>query len=241
MLVLANESIALLSPDVIAHKVHRMLNKRTTDGAPQFPEINMIWMISEKHVTEFRPGVVGIPSLLLRQEIPDPMGVEEFVESLQPRWATFHHVPCQIVSGATLSDLRFRKNPNLEQPSQEGLTMAQVWHNEYNARPYLARMADRILIKHAGRIFAQMTPGFLKGFTDADHARSKRVMRAWAHFLDEVNRRGMDMRDIAPAIRPIKRRLRQRKNVQRLTRLGRNDVCPCASGKKFKHCHGKAT
>ncbi|MDD2745415.1 MAG: SEC-C metal-binding domain-containing protein [Candidatus Gracilibacteria bacterium] len=21
--------------------------------------------------------------------------------------------------------------------------------------------------------------------------------------------------------------------------IGRNDVCPCGSGKKFKHCHGK--
>ena len=23
------------------------------------------------------------------------------------------------------------------------------------------------------------------------------------------------------------------------SRTGRNDVCPCGSGKKFKHCHGK--
>ena len=22
-------------------------------------------------------------------------------------------------------------------------------------------------------------------------------------------------------------------------RIGRNDTCPCGSGKKFKHCHGK--
>ncbi|WP_455107565.1 SEC-C metal-binding domain-containing protein [Porphyromonas sp.] len=21
--------------------------------------------------------------------------------------------------------------------------------------------------------------------------------------------------------------------------MGRNDLCPCGSGKKFKHCHGK--
>jgi preprotein translocase subunit SecA len=23
------------------------------------------------------------------------------------------------------------------------------------------------------------------------------------------------------------------------TRVGRNDPCPCGSGKKYKHCHGK--
>jgi uncharacterized protein YecA (UPF0149 family) len=22
-------------------------------------------------------------------------------------------------------------------------------------------------------------------------------------------------------------------------KIGRNDACPCGSGKKFKHCHGK--
>jgi preprotein translocase subunit SecA len=27
--------------------------------------------------------------------------------------------------------------------------------------------------------------------------------------------------------------------VRGAPRVGRNDVCPCGSGKKFKHCHGK--
>jgi len=24
-------------------------------------------------------------------------------------------------------------------------------------------------------------------------------------------------------------------------KVGRNDPCPCGSGKKYKHCHGKLT
>jgi len=24
-----------------------------------------------------------------------------------------------------------------------------------------------------------------------------------------------------------------------MAKVGRNDPCPCGSGKKFKHCHGK--
>jgi preprotein translocase subunit SecA len=27
--------------------------------------------------------------------------------------------------------------------------------------------------------------------------------------------------------------------VAEMPRVGRNDPCPCGSGKKFKHCHGK--
>lgn len=242
MLVLANEFIAILSPEVIAHKVHRMLNKRTPGGAPQFPEINMVWMISEKHVADLGSGMTGIPSLLMRQEIPDPMHVENFAESLQPRWAAFHNAPYRCVSGATLSDIQFAKNPNLEPPpSNQNLTRAQLWAREYAANPYLQHISDVRLIKHAGRLFAQLSPGLMKGCSDVQKAESTSMSlwRLWTHFLHEVNRRGMDMRDIAPAIRPIKRRLRVGENIEPLTRLGRNDLCPCRSGKKFKRCHGK--
>ena len=27
--------------------------------------------------------------------------------------------------------------------------------------------------------------------------------------------------------------------VPNLKKIGRNDACPCGSGKKYKHCHGK--
>ena len=27
--------------------------------------------------------------------------------------------------------------------------------------------------------------------------------------------------------------------VRRMDKVGRNDPCPCGSGKKYKHCHGK--
>jgi preprotein translocase subunit SecA len=32
---------------------------------------------------------------------------------------------------------------------------------------------------------------------------------------------------------------RQRPQVNVLPKVGRNDPCPCGSGKKYKHCHGK--
>ncbi len=35
-------------------------------------------------------------------------------------------------------------------------------------------------------------------------------------------------------------RVKHREPVRREQKVGRNDRCPCGSGKKFKHCHGKA-
>ncbi|NDH80352.1 MAG: hypothetical protein EBY70_09010, partial [Burkholderiaceae bacterium] len=29
------------------------------------------------------------------------------------------------------------------------------------------------------------------------------------------------------------------KSAADVPRVGRNDPCPCGSGKKYKHCHGK--
>jgi preprotein translocase subunit SecA len=31
------------------------------------------------------------------------------------------------------------------------------------------------------------------------------------------------------------------KPVRATQKIGRNDPCPCGSGKKYKHCHGKLT
>jgi uncharacterized protein YecA (UPF0149 family) len=33
--------------------------------------------------------------------------------------------------------------------------------------------------------------------------------------------------------------LTQNKNFQPQNKIGRNDPCPCGSGKKYKKCHGK--
>lgn len=239
MLVLANEAIAILSPDVIAHKVHRMLNKRLPDGRPQFPEINMVWMISEKHVTEFRPDMTGISCLLLRNAVPDPTDVETFVESLQHRWAEFHRVPCHVISGANVDELKFRKNPNLEKSPPRNPTRAESWAREYEARPYLQGLSDPRLIKHATRVFAGVTAGLMKQATGAQRARAQTLMRTWTHVLEEINRRGMDIRDLSVGIRPLGNRLRRRQSFDRQMRLGRNDPCPCTSGKKYKDCHGR--
>lgn len=38
----------------------------------------------------------------------------------------------------------------------------------------------------------------------------------------------------------IQKKFRDSKTVRNLTKVGRNDPCPCGSGKKYKNCCGKA-
>jgi preprotein translocase subunit SecA len=35
--------------------------------------------------------------------------------------------------------------------------------------------------------------------------------------------------------------VKQQPSVRHVAKVGRNDACPCGSGKKYKHCHGKLT
>lgn len=60
----------------------------------------------------------------------------------------------------------------------------------------------------------------------------------WDEEADEENDddEPLDERDFVPSIprwrQPIKR--------AEYSKVGRNDPCPCGSGKKYKYCHGKA-
>jgi preprotein translocase subunit SecA len=42
----------------------------------------------------------------------------------------------------------------------------------------------------------------------------------------------------APAA-PVSRPPFRRPQVQNFAGVGRNDICPCGSGKRFKNCHGR--
>lgn len=59
--------------------------------------------------------------------------------------------------------------------------------------------------------------------------------RDWYDFKDEDERqRELARREKAEAA------ARQAKPAPPPSKVGRNDPCPCGSGKKYKHCHGKA-
>ena len=45
--------------------------------------------------------------------------------------------------------------------------------------------------------------------------------------------------ELAGAARPTRRSRRRRSSSPSRRRLGRNEPCPCGSGKKFKLCHGR--
>lgn len=80
MLVLLNEFIDVLSPDVIAYRVDELLKKRTPGGELQFPEINAVWVINESHYTQVSPDLQAIPGLIMPGVAPDPTQVADYTK-----------------------------------------------------------------------------------------------------------------------------------------------------------------
>jgi len=74
-----------------------------------------------------------------------------------------------------------------------------------------------------------------KSPSDAEHEAAADSLTETAQqihaFWLEQRRQGLNRGDV-PGIMP------SREPIRNPGKVGRNDPCPCGSGKKFKHCHG---
>ena len=76
----------------------------------------------------------------------------------------------------------------------------------------------------------------LKAFSEDEHRQraaglGDTVRKIHAHFLQQ--RRSDAARGVTTAVR--------RQPIRNPEKVGRNDPCPCGSGKKYKQCHGSST
>ncbi|MCL4505724.1 MAG: SEC-C metal-binding domain-containing protein, partial [Chloroflexi bacterium] len=67
-------------------------------------------------------------------------------------------------------------------------------------------------------------------------------LRAFFNHIDAPMKfMAAELRARRPPANIMRHMAQQDANMQRLfTAAGRNDPCPCGSGRKFKHCHGRA-
>ncbi len=154
MLVILNEFIDILSPDVIAYKVNELLRKRTPDGKPQFQEINAVWVINESHYTQMTPELQAIPALIMTNAIPDPVNVTDYINSLQPKWAEYHGVPFITVEGGVLDEIKFESVNKKEERAGGKIPRHEMWRRQYRRRPYLRSLSKQELIEYFDRLMS---------------------------------------------------------------------------------------
>jgi hypothetical protein len=245
MLVILNEFVDILSPDVIARRVDELFKKRTPDGKPQFPEINAVLIINESHYMQVTPDLQGIPALIMTNVVPDHADVTGYISSLQPKWAEYHGVPLVTIEGSVLDEVKFESIKKDRAKPDGRIRRHEMWRRQYRMRPYLRSLSKEELVEYFGRLMMALKPGFLKGGTEEQKARMRELMEPWTHLLEEINQRGMDMREFSPVMKdPDSEAMAGVGSSSRSAsggKVGRNDPCPCKSGKKYKKCCGSAS
>lgn len=199
VLIVLNDTIDILAPEIIAHRVAETLNKKTPHGAVRFPEIGYNWLLCETHTTAVAPALNGLLSVVLdHPQIKDDGTLERFVDSLQQRWAAFNGMPffrAEVPSGR-VGDIPVEPfKPGA--PKDDRVRRQDLWRMQYAANPSLRRLTDDDLLAYGGRLTCEVGKGFLVG-SDVPKEETRAGLEKWTHFLEEVNFRGLDMRAMKP-------------------------------------------
>jgi uncharacterized protein YecA (UPF0149 family) len=112
--------------------------------------------------------------------------------------------------------------------------------------PYLRALNKEGMVQYAKDLMSELTPGLLKGATRQQQERMRQLMEPWTHLLEEINLRGMSMREFTPMLRRLGEAVKAGERTDTGNaptipaggkyQVGRNDPCPCGSNKKFKKC-----
>lgn len=123
---------------------------------------------------------------------------------------------------------------------------------QYRQRPYLRALNKEGMVEYGRELMSNLTPGFLKGATKRQQQKTKLLLEPWTHFLEEINLRGMNMREFSPMLRELGEKINAGEPIGddhlsltipagKKYKVGRNELCPCESGRKFKKCCGSGS
>lgn len=198
VLIVLNDTIDILSPEMIAHRVGQTLSKKTPQGVVRYPEVGYSWLLCETHGTPIAPGLTGLLSVELEHPlIEQSVMLQRFLETLQQRWAAFNRVPFfrGEVSGRIgeipVQPLRART------PADDRVRRQDLWRMQYASNPYLRPMNDTELLAYGGKLTWEVGKGFLVG-SDVPHERTMEGLERWTHLIEEINFRGIDLRGMKP-------------------------------------------
>lgn len=191
VLVVVNDLVEVLSPEVLAYKIGELFRKRTPSGQFQFPEIEGVWVLSETHVVEVSLGRKAIPGIVMARQ--EGSVAAQLVDILPKEWAQAHGMPYLEMTPDLAGTVKFESATGAPEP-QKKMSRQALWERQYRAQPYLRRHTEAELKRYFDLVLRGMTPGFLKGANSEDQATRNQLLERWTHLLLEINDRGIDMR-----------------------------------------------
>jgi hypothetical protein len=195
LLVLLNENISVLSPEVISFRVSQLLAKMDDDGSPHYKNITSVWFILENFSLKTRKGDKLFPSIV----IDGPAAVNRpqltrILNILQGKWAAFNGIPYITADIRKISDSDFIRLSELDKEHEPLKPRHEIWRKQYRNSPYLRSLSDDAVLNHGARLLRFIAPGFLKGGPKLPFDQMAQFMEGFTHFLEEVRFRGLDLK-----------------------------------------------
>lgn len=189
ILLILNDSVNILDPRLVAHRVAQTLMKRDATGAPRYSEIHSVWIIGETHRVRVSTQLDGIPGIIMAHPlIPDDAAMA-FLDEIQKPWADFTGLPLVELPEGTYETLQYRDDS--QDIEAQRTTISDLWRREYRTRPYLAELSHDELLLYGARLSVEMV--FVMRNAMATRLTNLRAMRRWAELNEETNRRHIDI------------------------------------------------
>lgn len=195
LLVLLNQDISVLSPELISYRVSQLLTKVEDDGSHHYKNITSVWFILENFALKTRKGAKYLPSIVI--EGPTAVNQPELtkiLDMLQSKWAAFNGVPYATANIRKISDSDFIRLSELDKEHQPLKPRHELWRKQYRNWPYLRSLSDDAVLMHGVRLLNLMAPGFLKDGTRLPFDQMAQFMKGFTHFLEEAYFRELDMK-----------------------------------------------
>lgn len=208
ILIIPNDFVETLSPDLIAYKIHQLLNKKYPSGDTRYPHISVVWIVSEIHVLKTEMGQELLPSIVfVNNYSPSYQEANDYVNWLQRKWVSFNNIPF-VEGNFDIMGSKFSKRKDTNSP--EMISRSEIWKSQYMKNPYLRHLSEEQLLMHGQQIWSETFPAFLKGTHEKpSQERVFKLMELGTYFIEEINHRGIDFRKFSPKLHEAFQRLQQ--------------------------------
>ncbi len=195
ILVLLNEDIAVLSPEVLAACIQMRFQRKDPDGRYHYRDITHAWMISECHKLTGAQDVELVPSMV----VDGPAARRSDEESrllldLQRAWARWNGVPLVVTSNNAIESLAFEARSESGEGDNVRIPRHELWRRDYRDAPYLRNLSDEDVLRHGARLIEAASVLFRKDSKHGEFEKRIDLIKGWTHFLEEVNHRGLDLK-----------------------------------------------
>ncbi|MBL9219031.1 MAG: hypothetical protein JNG82_11120 [Opitutaceae bacterium] len=199
VLVLANDLVPILSPQVLVARVNELFGHKEPDGRISYPEVEAVWILAETHLVDIGQGQQSVAAITIHRE--DDSAAVRCLDALQRPWAAVHGMPYVEMKQDLFSTLQFQEIPKSPPPTHG--PRHERWRLEYRRNPYLRHHSEVQLKEFFAKLMPAMTVGFLKGAKPGQLETASALMEQFTHFLEELRARGLDFRKITGGLPPM--------------------------------------